>query len=173
MIEVWKAVDRAPETYEVSNLGRVRSIDRVDARGCHRRGKLLTGSKDTHGYWQVSLWYNHRTNLVLVHHLVLEAFIGSKPEGLQACHNNGDRTDNQVGNLRWDTPAANLDDQYKHGRQQPRGEEHWNAKLTESEVVAIKHGLRLGVTQQTLADFFNIHQTVVSDINCGLIWKHI
>ena len=55
-----------------------------------------------------------------IHRLVLEAFVGPCPEGMETCHNNGVRTDNRLENLRWDTSSANNDDIVKHGR-------HWLA----------------------------------------------
>lgn len=43
----------------------------------------------------------------MIHKLVLEAFVGERPSGMQACHGNGDKTDNRLVNLRWDTVKAN------------------------------------------------------------------
>jgi len=52
---------------------------------------------------------------VPVHHLVLGVFVGPRPEGTVACHNNGDGYDNRVENLRWDTRKANAADTVRHG----------------------------------------------------------
>lgn len=51
-----------------------------------------------------------------VHLLVLEAFVGPCPPGLEGCHTNGDGLDNKLTNLRWDTHAANMQDRLRHGR---------------------------------------------------------
>ncbi len=53
-----------------------------------------------------------------VHHLVLEAFVGPRPSGLQACHWDGDPSNNALSNLRWDTPKANQADSARHGTKQ-------------------------------------------------------
>ncbi|MDP7729539.1 HNH endonuclease [Mycobacterium sp. TY813] len=50
-----------------------------------------------------------------MHHLVLEAFVGPRPPGLEGCHGNGDPADNSVANLRWDTRSANVFDSVRHG----------------------------------------------------------
>jgi hypothetical protein len=47
--------------------------------------------------------------------LVLTAFVGSRPSGLEGCHRNGDPTDNRLENLRWDTRTANIFDAVAHG----------------------------------------------------------
>lgn len=66
------------------------------------------------GYVVVGLDRNGRNHARYVHALVLEAFVGPKPEGLEACHYpDRDKTNNRVGNLRWDTHAENMKDQYR------------------------------------------------------------
>ncbi|MBA4191325.1 MAG: hypothetical protein C0467_25365 [Planctomycetaceae bacterium] len=107
-----------------------------------------------------------------VHHLVLEAFVGPCPDGMEACHS-PDRgpTNNRLENLRWDTKEANMEDRDKHGGTL-RGERNTSAKLTSKVVrkirseyatgkvslghLARKHGvtrrsIRLAVDRQTWA----------------------
>jgi hypothetical protein len=138
--EEWRAVAAAPG-YEVSSLGRVRSLDRSVVRGGHlmrRRGQLL--ALKPHGtdgkYRQV---YLGRRQYRLVHHLVLETFVGARPEGADGCHNNGDPADNRASNLRWDSRAGNIRDQLQHGTHPtasrtrcPRGHELRLPNLTPS-----------------------------------------
>jgi hypothetical protein len=66
----------------------------------------------------------------MVHQLVLEAFVGPRPRGMESCHNNGNQTDNRLVNLRWDTKSENNLDRVRHGTHSesskklcPRG--HW------------------------------------------------
>jgi len=56
---------------------------------------------------RLQLQWTGKFTPVPVHHLVLEVFVGPRPEGTVACHNNGDGYDNRVRNLRWDTRKAN------------------------------------------------------------------
>jgi hypothetical protein len=68
------------------------------------------------------------------HHLVLLAFVGQPLNGnMEACHNNGTRTDNRLENLRWDTPTGNQMDRITHGTDS-RGEKHGQAILTDKQV---------------------------------------
>lgn len=91
----------------VSSLGRYSGA--IDATG-----EIVAPSEgftDRRGYRLASV----RGRNVLAHRLVLEAFVGPCPEGMQACHNDGDRMNTRVGNLRWDTPKANSADRWRHG----------------------------------------------------------
>lgn len=118
-----RAIPSAPG-YFVSADGRVfsemkgarRELTRFDRRT--RRGQPS-------GYLSVQLG---RGRPAYVHRLVLEAFVGPAPSAEhEGCHGNGDRSDNRIENLRWDTPAGNTVDRYLHGRI-PRGSEHPNWK---------------------------------------------
>lgn len=102
--------------YEVSNLGRVRSLDRwvVGARGRdqRKRGRLLKLGLNKSGYFRTQLAYQKK---FLVHHLVLLAFVGPRMNGLHGLHNNGNPQDNRSVNLRWGTPEDNMADKVLHG----------------------------------------------------------
>ena len=62
------------------------------------------------GYLAVTLWRKGQQNTKYVHRLVLEAFVGPCPPGMEACHNNSNPADNRLSNLRWDTRQANHKD---------------------------------------------------------------
>lgn len=117
MSEEWRAVVGFEGCYEVSSSGRVRSLDRLVSHGIgglmrKRQGCLLKPGTVQSGHQLVVLG---RTQNRLVHRLVLEAFVGPKPDGMECCHNDGDPANNRVDNLRWDTRSANILDDYKHG----------------------------------------------------------
>lgn len=92
------------EGYEVSNYGRVRSLNYL------RTGKtrILSPFKTGGGYLQVGLWKDGKGKLYKVHRLVWEAFNGPIPEGMQVNHINEDKTDNRLENLNLMTPKENL-----------------------------------------------------------------
>ena len=117
-LEEWRSVIGYEGLYEVSSLGRVRSLDRMTT-GSSRyavKGKLLKLSiKPGTGYLSVGLTRDGRTKTWNVHRLVGDAFIGPRPEGLVTCHADGDKTNNRAENLRYDTYGANLRDSVKHG----------------------------------------------------------
>lgn len=122
--EQWRPVVGFEGLYEVSNIGRVRSLDRQIGNGARgtrfMRGRLLSakpGSKN--GYLYVSVGNTRR----LVHRLVLEAFVGPCPEGMECCHNDSNRTNNRVENLRWGTRFDNCQDIREAGT-------HWQTRKT-------------------------------------------
>lgn len=121
--EQWKPVPGFEGYYEVSDLGRVRSFERLGPhwRGGQRRygggllrtfpvNRTLKGS-----YLRVGLYRPGRRCARDVHLIVLEAFIGPRPAGMVCCHYNGDPKDNRLQNLRWDTIAANAADDFRNG----------------------------------------------------------
>jgi len=105
--------------YEVSDQGDVRSLDRLVRVGADSRrlspGKILKGTAVKGGYLTVQLCKKGSVSRRYIHQLVLEAFIGPRPTGLDSCHNDGDCTNNGVTNLRWDTRSENALDRVKHG----------------------------------------------------------
>lgn len=125
MTEDWRPVVGFEGLYEVSNLGRVRSLDRVNSysRTCQYsgrilnvkrkyKGRLLRPGTASNGYMTVSLG---RSNSVCVHVLVLTAFAGPAPTGTECLHRDGTRTNNNAENLRWGTRSENILDAIRHG----------------------------------------------------------
>jgi hypothetical protein len=109
MAETWKAVVGYEGLYEVSDAGRVRSLPRNTTSG-----KILKPTPRTKGHLAVSL-HNMGRKSVAVHKLVLEAFVGPAPVGMECCHNDGIPSNNVLSNLRWGTKSSNALDQVKHG----------------------------------------------------------
>ena len=118
-MEVWKPVPGYEGFYSVSDLGRVRSDKRtiVDKNGHSRKMPeiILTPEKKSSGHLTVCLCKNHDQTKRYVHRIVLEAFIGEAPAGMQACHWNDDKEDNRLENLRWGTPNENMFDRVRNG----------------------------------------------------------
>lgn len=117
--ESWKPVVGYEGLYEVSDLGRVQSLDRITTGKRNRRirGRMLSLSvaKDG-GYHVVNLWKDNRLRVRRVSVLVLEAFVGPRPEGMVARHwPDRDPTNNRLENLRWGTQSENMLDKRAHG----------------------------------------------------------
>ncbi|MET0716382.1 MAG: NUMOD4 motif-containing HNH endonuclease [Mycetocola sp.] len=105
-IEEWRAVPDWEGLYEISSHGRVRSL---------RSGRVLKPWLTNFGHRQVQLCRRGRPTGRTIHSLVLEAFVGPRPAGMEGCHNDGDPTNNHPENLRWDTHRANMQDMQIHG----------------------------------------------------------
>ncbi len=116
--EEWRPVVGHEGYYEVSNLGGVRSVDRVNARGRWKGRPLRPATRDS-GHLCVSLCRNSVCRTKNVHSLVAEAFIGPRPDGLQVAHYDGNPTNNILSNLRYATQSENLLDSVRHGTHYP------------------------------------------------------
>jgi hypothetical protein len=126
MNEQWRPIPGHPG-HEVSDLGRVRSVDRMIQVGPSReriyRGRVLQIVINSHGRPAIDLSSGGRRKKRLVQTLVLEAFAGARPPGAVCCHNDGDKLNNRLTNLRWDTRSSNTLDLVRHGA-------HNNARKT-------------------------------------------
>ena len=105
--EVWRDIPEY-EGYQVSNLGRVKSLERIDALGRKVEEKILKPQMLNNGYYLTGLYKNSIQKFYYVHRLVWEAFNGSIPEGLQVNHINEIKTDNRLENLNLMTHKENM-----------------------------------------------------------------
>lgn len=159
-MEEWRNVVGFEGIYEVSSHGNVRSV---------KSGQLkkITEDKKTNRPF-LNLWENNKQTVVRVHKLVLEAFVGLCPEGLECCHNDGNSFNNHINNLRWDTHKSNIHDRIKHSTSN-RGERCGTAKLTLDQVRAIRQDNRL---QRFIAADYGIAESMISRIKNGKRWQH-
>lgn len=184
IIEQWKPVVGYEGLYEVSDQGRVRSLDRIcrDKNGLAKKfkGKILVNIKkiNTYGeYYIVRLPRKGGGHVnAYVAHLVLEAFGSSRPSGMQCCHCDGNSLNNTAINLRWATPADNTKDKYLHGSILWGSKNH-RAKLNEQQVIEIRSRyIQYSQTQSNsrqLADEFNINIGTIRNIVKGGAWSFL
>lgn len=125
------------------------------------------------GYLRVTIRTTKRKYVRrLVSHLVLEAFCGPRPDGLVACHRDGNPKNNQRWNLRWDTRKANEEDKRLVGTHQT-GEGNPAAKLNDTKIRDIRLARARGDSTYKIARNFNISRPVVAKIVKGLLWRHV
>jgi hypothetical protein len=163
--EQWRAIPGWEGFYEVSDQGRVRSLDRwVNcSHGVKRhRGRVLSPRKHPGGYTAVQLSREGVTTQWLVHRLVMLAFEGPCPEGLEVAHQDGIKTDNRLSRLRYDTPRGNNADKIEHGTHR-EGERMHHAKLTPDNVREVMANSPSTEAARALAEKF--------DYDSGNIWK--
>ena len=174
--ERWLPVYEWEGLYEVSNWGRVKSLARW--RKIYHGGKWLAKERirklrlNAHGYLIVDLRRDGRRSSKNVHGLVLTAFVGPSPEGLECCHGDRNKTNNCLLNLRWDTKSNNQADRILHGTSN-RGERNGVSKLTAEKVKAIRARCARGETQPSIAADFGISRVTVSHIHLRKTWAHV
>jgi hypothetical protein len=171
--ETWRPIP-GHEGYSVSSHGNVRSeprtLTRSDGRPYRVAGRILSAPvRHRDGYREVNLCALGSNRVRCVHQLVLLAFVGPRPDGMQGCHGDGNKLNNHVENLRWDTPAANSADSIAHGVT-PRGESAPNARLTEAQALAIRAD---GRVHTRIAADYGITSSHVSSIKSRRTWAHI
>lgn len=174
-VEIWKPIPGFAIAYEVSHLGRVRRISRMVKSGrgfASLSGRVCSAPLDKKGYPRVKLSITQQSVRRRIHSLVLLAFVGPRPYGLQGCHADGNKTNNRLNNLRYDTPKGNAADSIRlHAYH--IGERSHSAKLTAEKVKRIRERYASGETQVSLAIEFGVNKTHLSAIVCRRKWKHI
>src|SRR6266853_893961 len=173
MSEIWVAIPNYEGAYEVSNLGRVKSLQRmVNNSNPNTMRSIRTKILSTKGkkYKMVSLSIpNKRRRAFCVHELVLLVFSGPRPEGYEGRHLDGNRDNNHISNLKWGTPKENCDDRLRHGRM-ARGSKNGMSKLTAKQILEIKHLIDRGIPLNKIAERFGISSPHISDIKNGKRW---
>ena len=118
-VEVWKAIPGYEGFYEVSDQGRVRSVDRMvhNPRGLDRlmRGRVLKRQTSNNGYYTVGLSKLGKPAMHPVHRLVAYTFLGTRPDGHHVRHLDGNPLNNRLENLAYGTPQENEDDKNSYG----------------------------------------------------------
>lgn len=173
--EIWKDIKNFEGFYQVSNLGRVQSVDRIiqTTQGPKKyKSVLLKISKDKDGYLMVHLYKTgEKRKTAKIHRLVMEAFTERK--ALEVNHINLDKEDNRLLNLEWVTRKENQHHAKINGRV-AKGAEHKCAKLSEFEVYEIKTMLvSKKYTNRYIAEKFNVSFALITLIKQGKKWGHI
>jgi len=172
-MEEWRDVKGYEGFYQVSSEGRVRSIVRmlpsaIEA-GIRKQKQILKFGSNKHGRLQVVLCREGSTKRAQVHTLVLEAFVGPKPEGMECLHDDNDYTNNRPGNLKWGTHLENMRDKQRHGTQ-TRGMSHPKAKLTDDQIRAIRADKR---PCREVGKEYGVSGVNVVLIRNRKLWKHV
>jgi len=159
--------------YAIDESGTILSV-------CNGRGKIrpwdkarrLKPSTAKDGYRRVCLSHNGREQTALVHTLVLTAFVGPRPTGMECRHIDGCKTNNHVSNLAWGTSSENHHDKLLHGTRQ-WGEQATNVKLKTNDVLEIRRRAANGECITDIAKDFPVDQPAIYKIISRKRWKHV
>lgn len=173
MEEIWRDIPGYEGAYQASNLGRVRSLTRkvrccgfADGRPGYRtmKGRVLRPGRVPSGHLFVTL--RRHGNGIPVHSLVMLAFIGPPPDGMEVCHSDGDPTNNRLDNLRYDTRHENILDAIKGGT--------WGRnKLSPEDIPIIRKRLNSGEAAKDIAIDYGVSQNAISAIKMGRTWAWV
>jgi hypothetical protein len=167
-LERWLPVVGYEGYYEVSDQGRVRSVERYikGGHGCRalRKSKTLR-LYSQNGYLYAELSRSGKSKRYAVHRLVLLAFIGPRPDDLCARHLNGQREDNTLANLDYGSYRQNSNDRYAHGTASPQ--------LNTDQVTEIRLLATTGTDRHSLARQYGVSPMTISLIKGGHTWKHL
>lgn len=180
----------AEQSTATSTHDEIKSLDRFPGYGVSKPGGVFTrkgvGCKpvmteewrpkaarvNTHGYLAVDLWVSGNPVTIAVHILVLEAFKGPCPPGLECCHEDGNRLNCHIDNLRWDTHQSNLADCKRHGTSL-LGVKNPRSKLTDTNVSLARERHQNGETVAALARCFCVSPSVMHKAVNRETWKHV
>lgn len=162
--EIWRDIADYEGLYQVSNLGRVRSLK-------FGRVLILKTRPNNSGYSQVWLYRDGRYEVHRVHRLVAETFIPNPDNKREVNHLNGDKTDNRVGNLEWCTSSENKRHAVATGLLKS-GENRHDAKLTAEQVIYTRDNPD-GLTGAELARLFGVDKNTISKIQLGKKYRNV
>lgn len=171
-MERWADIEGFEGLYQVSDQGRVRSLDRVLSDGRRWRGGLLSTKKGGGRHVCIRLCKDGKHHWRGLHRLVLTAFVGPCPEGMEGAHNDGTPANNALDNLRWDTRSGNHADKVVHGTS-AHGERNNLAKLSADDVQQIRRMRAEGALLSEIAQRFHVTNANVSSIINHKTWAHL
>jgi HNH endonuclease len=156
--------------YAIGPDGRAWSCTYSGGAGGSRVGpwRRHRGKVGRRGYLEVKVGGRSR----YVHDLVLEAFAGPRPAGLEACHGDGGRLDNSRGNLRYGSRVENMADAIRAGTI-ARGTRNARAKLTPSGVRAIRRASKAGRSRKAIAAMAGVAPSTVGRVLRRVAWEHV
>lgn len=179
---IWKVVPGF-QAYEISEYGRIRRRFTEPKRpNVGEAGSEVTITRGSMGYFTAGLKSDDGVRQKRrVHRLVALAFHGPPPSDQHhAAHNDGTKNNNHYTNIRWATPAENSADRDRQGRgwlgkRMPtcQGSRHCRARLTEDQVLAIRHAAANGWSRLEIATLYSVGRNTVDCIIHRKTWKHV
>ena len=175
--EVWKDVVGYEGHYQVSDHGRVRSLDREVPLGKSTKkikGKIRKQVLHKLGYPMLNLSKNKEVKGDLVHRLVALHFVDNVNGYPEINHINGIKDDNRATNLEWCTRRENLQHAYDTGLVNQQGSDSVNAKLSDDEVLEIRELYKTGrYTYEYLAEEYQVGSSTIGRVVRKEVYQNV
>lgn len=178
--EIWKEIPGFNQYYQVSNIGRIKTMFRM-VNGKNgalrpRPEKIMKPKLTMFGYRTISLFNPSKKKVdIFVHRLVAQAFIPNPENKTQVNHIDGNKQNNHVDNLEWNTASENTIHAHKNNLVKVRrGEGVHGAKLTEDKIKEIREMYaKGGISYVKMAELFDVGPQTLHAIVQRKLWKHI
>lgn len=178
MEEIWKDIAGYKGFYQVSNLGRIKSLCRktLNSKGVYHTvgGRIMAPKKDPNGYLSIILSKNQVTKQERIHRLVALAFIDNPENKDLVNHMDGNKRNNVVTNLEWVTHSQNHKHAFRTGLRVPTdtsGSKNGRARVTEDIVRQIRFDFDNNMSQKDLIEKYNIPSSTITNIKLRHTWK--
>lgn len=160
MEEKWEKIKGYEDYYEISSLGRVKSLIRKKVRSRNRpttkKENILTNFYNESGYPTVTIRVNRKQKGFLIHRLIAQHFIPNPNNYLIVNHLDGDKKNFSIDNLEWTTSSLNQKHAYDTGLRKK--------KISDSDKIEILRLRKEGLTYYKIADIFNVSYQLISRI---------
>lgn len=171
MEEEWRDIEGYEGLYQVSNLGRIKALERTVIVP----ERIMTASTTKNGYSQVRLTKDKEAISILIHRIVAKAFIPNPDNKPEVNHKAGIKTDNRVSELEWNTKSENQTHSHRVLRKKSnlkpqKGTNNGLSKLNWGDVQEIKALLAIGTSQRSIAKHYKVSQVTISNIHQNKIW---
>lgn len=163
-------IDRFAGLYAAFPNGQIWSYPKYRCKN----GRFLKPIKHSNGYFFVCLRAEHVYKIKSIHRIIAETFIQNSQNLPQVNHKDGDKSNNDIGNLEWCSARQNMQHALKKGLLTSLGEGQYASKLKEKDVLAIRSTYVPGkITMKSLALRYGVDTSMIGLILKRKKWKHI
>ncbi len=175
--EIWKDIIEYEGLYQVSNYGRIRSLETfVNHRYGKRirKGKIKTLAVNKGGYHTVNLFKDNETKMLKAHRALMQAFVPNPENKRTVNHKDGNKLNNHISNLEWATHKENNIHAHENNLVNIKiGEDNAAAHLSNIDILEIRTLSSNGIRHRTIAKVFDVHENTISGIVNRKTWNHI
>lgn len=155
---------KTDDRYEITECGIIRNKNNK---------KIKSQYVSSTGYYMISISKNGKTNPYKVHRLLADNFIKKIDGKTSINHKDGNKLNNCLSNLEWCNHLENMQHAFNTNLVNNTGSNNGMAKINETIAKEIKLMLKNKISQQKIADKFNVSRSLVLGINTGRLWKHV